>query len=578
MDRENSELNNDASFQERPQENDRSKATKYIQGLLEKEILNKNENRQDEIDSLKEVLKLLNQKKYGLVWEEHAEKVEEKMKKEIPIFKEIKTKKLTNDSLTNDYNFLLEGDNLHSLYLLEKTHTEKIDLIYIDPPYNTGSKDFKYNDSFVDKNDSFIHSKWISFMERRLKKAVKLLKKDGVLLVSIDDHEYAQLKMLLDEILPTGYVTTIHVEMSATQGMKVRSAKLGNIVKNGEAILVYTRDGHKNVVKNLLYDIRPYDTHYSKILTENNEIRPLKEEFKKKYPNEMITSLDSMFENNKNFHTFVENNVDKICADDKVTGFNISDYTVNKVYHVKRGNRKYYLINNGKKLRQLLMLKDSWGITDSFGAPIGMRKIRGDWWKEFYKDMGNVSKEGGVKLINGKKPLRLIKQLVKMTTNQNAKILDFFAGTGTTGQAVLDLNKEDVNSNRKFILATNHEVVASTYKRMTNIAVENNLNLKYFKTDFVSKQTFDLESDLLNNVKTLVELENGVDLTRSKYAVVFTRKEMNKLDLKGISKVYMRGRVRRMMSIEQQENYSNSHVEIVDIPESYFGRELKGWI
>lgn len=578
MDRENSELNNDASFQERPQENDRSKATKYIQGLLEKEILNKNENRQDEIDSLKEVLKLLNQKKYGLVWEEHAEKVEEKMKKEIPIFKEIKTKKLTNDSLTNDYNFLLEGDNLHSLYLLEKTHTEKIDLIYIDPPYNTGSKDFKYNDSFVDKNDSFIHSKWISFMERRLKKAVKLLKKDGVLLVSIDDHEYAQLKMLLDEILPTGYVTTIHVEMSATQGMKVRSAKLGNIVKNGEAILVYTRDGHKNVVKNLLYDIRPYDTHYSKILTENNEIRPLKEEFKKKYPNEMITSLDSMFENNKKFHTFVENNVDKICADDKVTGFNISDYTVNKVYHVKRGNRKYYLINNGKKLRQLLMLKDSWGITDSFGAPIGMRKIRGDWWKEFYKDMGNVSKEGGVKLINGKKPLRLIKQLVKMTTNQNAKVLDFFAGTGTTGQAVLDLNKEDVNSNRKFILATNHEVVASTYKRMTNIAVENNLNLKYFKTDFVSKQTFDLESDLLNNVKTLVELENGVDLTRSKYAVVFTRKEMNKLDLKGISKVYMRGRVRRMMSIEQQENYSNSHVEIVDIPESYFGRELKGWI
>ena len=110
----------------------------------------------------------LTKKKYGLVWEEHEEKVDEELKTQIPTFEEIVENEITSNPNDN-YNFILEGDNLHSLYLLEKTHNGKIDVIYIDPPYNTGNKDFIYNDQIINSEDGFRHSKWLSFMEHRLK-------------------------------------------------------------------------------------------------------------------------------------------------------------------------------------------------------------------------------------------------------------------------------------------------------------------------------------------------------------------------------------------------------------------------
>lgn len=97
-------------------------------------------------------------------------------------------------------NFLIEGDNLSALKLLEKTHKRKIDLIYIDPPYNRGVDDFKYDDNYITKSDGYIHSKWISFMEARLKIAKKLLCDTGVIFLSIDDNEQANLKLLCDSI------------------------------------------------------------------------------------------------------------------------------------------------------------------------------------------------------------------------------------------------------------------------------------------------------------------------------------------------------------------------------------------
>lgn len=129
--------------------------------------------------AINEVENEINEKKYGLVWEEHSEEVEERMVDEVPIFVEDKDKEITMTD--NGYNFLLEGDNLHSLHLLEKTHKEKIDVIYIDPPYNTGNEDFIYDDNYVDKEDAFRHSKWLSFMKSRLTVAKKLLSIDGVI-------------------------------------------------------------------------------------------------------------------------------------------------------------------------------------------------------------------------------------------------------------------------------------------------------------------------------------------------------------------------------------------------------------
>lgn len=166
------------------------------------EFLNKLKQEHQDDDSLRaldEIETVLNEKKYGLVWEKHTEKVDEMLEHNIPVFCEDESKKIVANE-NDGYNFLLEGDNLHSLKLLKKTHKGKIDVIYIDPPYNTGNKDFIYNDSFVDKTDGYSHSKWLSFMSERLEIARELLSDDGVIFISIDDNEQAQLKLLCDEV------------------------------------------------------------------------------------------------------------------------------------------------------------------------------------------------------------------------------------------------------------------------------------------------------------------------------------------------------------------------------------------
>lgn len=153
----------------------------------------------DILVALGEIESELNAKKYGLVWEQHEEAVDLQMRDNIPVFTECTDKEITADA-GNSYNIILEGDNLHSLRLFEKTHAGRIDLIYIDPPYNTGNKDFIYDDTYVSADDGYFHSKWLSFMAKRLLSAKLLLSDEGIILISIDDTEYANLKLLCDDI------------------------------------------------------------------------------------------------------------------------------------------------------------------------------------------------------------------------------------------------------------------------------------------------------------------------------------------------------------------------------------------
>ncbi len=148
---------------------------------------------------LMEIENFLDEKRYGLVWEEHEEHVDVMMQDNIPVFTEDVSKKIISNP-EKPMNFILEGDNLHSLYLLEKTHKGKVDIIYIDPPYNTTNEGFTYDDKKVDINDGFRHSKWISFMYKRLRVAKNLLSLNGILFISIDDNEYQNIKSLCDEI------------------------------------------------------------------------------------------------------------------------------------------------------------------------------------------------------------------------------------------------------------------------------------------------------------------------------------------------------------------------------------------
>lgn len=155
------------------------------------------ENTGNLLSYLSDLEKDVNGKKYGLVFEEHREEIDEVLDTHTPVLTEEEDLFIDNGE---QMNFLIEGDNLASLKLLEKTHKGKIDLIYIDPPYNTGNKDFIYDDVFVDKSDSFIHSKWLSFMSARLKIARKLLAPQGALIISIGYQEVHNLNLLCQDI------------------------------------------------------------------------------------------------------------------------------------------------------------------------------------------------------------------------------------------------------------------------------------------------------------------------------------------------------------------------------------------
>ena len=167
----------------------------------------------DVLIALSEIESELNSKKYGLIWEQHEEAVDVMMRTHIPVFTEDSDKEI-NTVTDRFYNFLIEGDNLHSLRLLEKTHRGRIDVIYIDPPYNTGSKDFVYDDAFVDNNDGYKHSKWLSFMNKRLLSARNLLNKDGVLVISIGYQEVNNLMLLCQEIFSDRQVACVTIQTS----------------------------------------------------------------------------------------------------------------------------------------------------------------------------------------------------------------------------------------------------------------------------------------------------------------------------------------------------------------------------
>lgn len=155
----------------------------------------------EEKNALLELLR--RSKKYGLVWEEKSEDIEDRLRDELPVLIERNDDKvhpIISDNPEAPNHIIIEGDNLAALTELSYTHAGKIDVIYIDPPYNTGKKDFVYNDTFIDREDSFRHSKWISFMAKRLSIAHSLLSSKGVIFLSIDDNEQADLKLLCDGI------------------------------------------------------------------------------------------------------------------------------------------------------------------------------------------------------------------------------------------------------------------------------------------------------------------------------------------------------------------------------------------
>lgn len=581
------------TFVERPYENEKERALSYITKLLD-EARNSVEERAEDIKELEEIQKLLSTKKYGLVWEQHAEKFEEDMKTVIPIFHEECAKKINDNQFSENFNFLLEGDNLHSLHLLEKTHADQIDVIYIDPPYNTGKKDFKYNDIFVDKSDNFIHSKWLSFMDRRLRIAKKLLANDGLIFISIDDNEQSQLKLLLNEIFGEKNFATQFIIENNPKGRK--NSNFSSVTC--EYVLCYAKNisvsSFKENIPKPEKDMR-LDENNNYVHASGRRVIMGENKFNKKVSNYDSDKHFSLYLN-RNTHEYFfkkELNINEIDNElisrglDRYISYKNNDFVENTYTQSKMGA---LLKSNSLDITDNKIYEKNFRSTTRIKNLITNKKYIGivnNKPKEYEIDLKTTSaKQKLSELFDGKnvfdypKNVGLLKLLFTLKSD-DITILDFFSGSGTTGQAVVELNQED-GGNRKFILATNNENKIAeevTYERMKRVSSGTDkyearpMNLKYFKTDFIHKQADDLENSLLNNVKTLIELKHGIDLDESDVAIVTKRSDIKELDISLLSTIYMRSQTHKMLD-RQQLNDLNE-INIIDIPETFFPIEMK---
>ncbi|MEG0314933.1 MAG: site-specific DNA-methyltransferase [Erysipelotrichaceae bacterium] len=538
----------------------------------------------------------LTKKKYGLIWEEHQERVDKELETQIPTFKEIKDKEIISNK-SGDFNFLLEGDNLHSLYLLEKTHKEKIDAIIIDPPYNTGSNDFMYGDSYLNYEDEFKHSKWLSFMNNRLKIAKKLLNDSGLIFINIDDNEMAQLKLLCDDIFgEESFVNCICVKMSEPTGVKMAHCEK-KLPKLKEYVLVYKKQYVK--LNNIQIRKEKWDEEY-KILIKGvtkEELLIIKDIMDKdviegediiicdNICSKMIFSnINELFKNDLkeiDKDNIRYENAYRIVRDVATTGGakSIADkkriFNSNSAFVIKTPQNKIYLIKNGYNIetsqpRIKLLFADRY-LTNN---PC-------DLWTDI-KTTG-LDNEGFVKFLNGKKPLKMIERILELINNKDALILDFFAGSGTTGQAVLELNKDD-NGTRKFILCTNNDNKICediTYKRiLKSIELYKNSNLKYYRTSYIPRintEKENLHSNLLINVKNLIQLENGIEVDDNKIRIYLNEDDLDKFsnsqeELNICDKVYISSDI--LLTSKQEKIFEDNNIEVYIIPEYYFKDEI----
>lgn len=555
------------------------------------------------------MIRLLHTKKYGLVWEEHAEIIEDEMRTKIPVFVEDEEKKIIGKPESEDYNFLLEGDNLHSLHLLEKTHARKIDVIYIDPPYNTGNKDFIYNDKIVDKTDGYSHSKWLSFMSKRLELARNLLSDKGVIFISIDDNEQAQLKLLCDEIFgESNYLNQISVNSKVSAGAS-GGGEDKKLKKNIEYILVYGKDLKSLPPLRPIFKETELMSYIQKMKSEGKSFKytnvlykcdnivyykTIKDgsgddiEIKKVVDYSILTvkavaKLEGISEEEvyiKYYDKIMTTTNAQTSIRTRVWDATDSDDNLYMATYIpKSGKNKGKttdLLFKGRQKVLVIWLKDS---SEKIKNRIVKKEKIGTFWDGF--SWINVSKEGKIKFENGKKPIDLIKQMMKLLYSEQSLILDFFAGSGTTGHAVAQLNKED-GGNRKYILCTNNENKIAeevTYKRLNNIQTDLPHNLKYFKTGFVDKTEFpdfSLESELLKYVTALVELKFGVDISNPSVQIILTEEHLGELlenkELKEGATLFIHPDV--FLDTKEQKQLSELQITLQEIPDYFFGKEL----
>lgn len=472
-------------------------------------------------DQKSDLLQLLNeQKRYGLVWEQHKEDAEELLKENIPVLVEDASKRIISSprdkACANEKNqvhldsreqprlgeancqegvspnhILIEGDNLHALTALTYTHEGKVDVIYIDPPYNTGNKDFVYNDSYVDSEDGYRHSKWLSFMEKRLRIAKRLLSDRGVIFISIDDFEQPGLNLLCNEVFGEN---NFQGNITWRRRTNQPNDKSKMIARVAEYILVYSKN----------------DAYLSKNKCFHGV--PLSDKRKSEYKNPDNDQNGPWSTNPWKAATGRGGCSYSIITPTGIVYDETWYGTEESFLKAKEEGRVHWTDKGNGYPRIKIYLKD---VEKEGQAAINFMNC----------DIFGSNQEGSAELeyIMGKKgvfdnpkPTRLIKSLEHIATDCNSTILDFFAGSGTTLHATMQLNAED-GGHRQCILVTNNEnniceeVTYERNKRVINgyttpkgveVPGLTNNNLRYYKTAFVPREKTAANRHALMNLST----------------------------------------------------------------------------
>lgn len=465
------------------------------------------------------LMALLNEDKtYGLVWEDSPEEVEENLRSHIPVLHEVTERALTDGGADAPNHILIEGDNLDALTALSYTHEGNIDVIYIDPPYNTGNEDFVYNDKYVNTEDSYRHSKWLSFMSRRLYIAKRLLSDKGVIFISIDDNEQANLKILCDEVFG-GNNFVAKFDWRKKTG--ANDAK--DIAVITESVLLYTKN-HAFTIEQKIWN------------QDDNSIN--KDRYK--YSDEFVEIRGKFY-----YDTLDRGGLQY--SDSLNYGIEAPDGGI-----IFPNGRDHY--ENDGWIWKWGKDKIKWGLEQKFLEFIKSKKSKGSQYTIKYKvyqfvdNEGNLRERSGraysnlitepinqqgnsemISIFGGKnpfsnpKPVGLLTYLLK-TVSQTTTVLDFFAGSGTTLHATMQLNAED-GGHRQCILVTNNEngiCENVTYERNKRViqgyttpkgqAVEGlgSNNLRYYKIDYTNRaHTHENRMALAQAMTELLQIKNS---------------------------------------------------------------------
>ncbi len=510
------------------------------------------ENTGNLLTYLSELEKDVRGKKYGLVYEEHRESIDEILETHTPVLTE--APELLIDS-GGEMNFLLEGDNLAALRLLEKTHKGRIDLIYIDPPYNRGKTDFIYDDNYISKEDTFRHSKWASFMKARLEISKLLLSNSGLIFLSVDDNEIASLKLLCDQI----FSEECFINLFVWQRNSSAKTEKGKFTVNTEYVLLYAKT--KDYKLNPAY--KPLSVASQKLFKfDDGDGRGKYQTVSLQKPRDPgpETTYDYVDNTGKVWHCPPKGW--RMCYE--------------KIKALENDNR---LVLTGKSLR----VKDYWNERENEGKRIDTL------WNDLPQNTAGSSEletiMGAANTFDNPKPVDLIKRCLEIG-DRSACVLDFFAGSGTTGHAVMKINAED-GGHRQFILCTNNENNICrnvTYERIKRVIEREGYaaSLKYYRIDYVpisERLYYEYANELLKHIRELVELENGVNfIGNAEIAIILTDEELADFidQLSGnmpCRKIYMGHDV--LMDGKQAEILKSKKIAVHIIPDYYY-KELEG--